>query len=117
VNATPLVAVLFRVPLVAEAVRDALEGIAETRVFPVRDEVNGLLASVRPDVVIVDHDDEAAAALEYVEESDAIAFHVRLRDETLSVVSDGAWTTEAEDVSPETIRNAVAGALFGRVRA
>src|SRR5438046_3126861 len=56
----PLVAVLFSVPLLCEAIASALDDIAEVRTFPARrSDTVGLLRSLQPDAVVVDDPIEA----------------------------------------------------------
>ena len=111
----PLVAVVCSVPLVGEAVRSVLD-FAEVRSFGGGQDTAGLLASLRPDAVIVDSDEDADAATQFARQSDAPILHIRLRDRSLCLFREGTWEHVAgeEGPTPEAIRNVIAGALFSR---
>ena len=112
----PLVAVVCAVPLVAEAQRDALDGLAECKLIPAREkDLGGLLRSLMPDAIVVDDDDEAVAAASYSRFARIPLVHVSLRSRTLSVLEDGHWrAAEEREATPEGVRNLVAGGLYGR---
>lgn len=112
----PLVAVLCSVPLVGEAVAGALE-FAEVRSFAAGGgDLEGLLASLRPDALIVDSAAGAEAATGFARAYDLPVVHVSVRDRTLHLFRGGEWEqlSNGEGPTPEAIRNAVAGALFAR---
>ena len=112
----PLVAVICSVPLVGEAVAGALE-FAEVRSFAAGGgDLEGLLASLRPDALIVDSAAGAEAAAEFARAYDLPVVHVSIRDRTLHLFRDGEWEqiSNGEGPTPEAIRNVVAGALFAR---
>ena len=59
----PLVAFLYSVPLLHEALLSTLDSIADVQAFPAgRGDVTGLLRSVKPDAIVVDDADEADEA-------------------------------------------------------
>ncbi|HZS23732.1 MAG TPA: hypothetical protein VFA30_01980 [Gaiellaceae bacterium] len=106
----PVVAVLCSTPIVAGAVESTLE-FAEVRSFEAGRDTRGLLASLRPDAVVVDNDDDARDA---VAVSAAPVLHIGVRTRSMRLFRDGAWAAMRADSEPEEIRNALAGALFGR---
>ena len=112
----PLVAVVCAVPLLGEALIGALEGLAECKVIPARQpELGGLLKSLQPDAVVVDDEDEAAVAATYARFARVPVIRVELRASRVHLLQDGAWVApEEHDASPETIRNLVAGGIYGR---
>jgi hypothetical protein len=113
----PLVAVVCRVPLLSEALAAALEGIACVRTFPAgRGDTAGLLRALAPDAVVVDSESEAHQAAAFARETHSPLLHVSLRDQTLRTFADGRWRQVEEDPSPEAIRNAVVGGIFGQGR-
>jgi hypothetical protein len=114
-DARPLVAVVCSVPLVGEAVRSVLD-FAEVRSFGGGQDTAGLLASLLPDAVIVDSDEDADAAMGFARQREVPVLHIRLRDRSLRLFRDGAWEHVAggEGPTPEAIRNVIAGALFSR---
>ncbi len=117
-SARPLVAVLIRVPLLLEGLRHELGRVAEIRAIEVRDgESAGLLASIRPDAVVVAEEEPAEAALAFSQATDAPALYLRLAEQTLEVARAGRWERLGDDLSPGSVRNALAGELFGRARA
>ena len=112
----PLVAVLCSVPLLGEAMISALE-FAEVRSFAESGgDVEGLLGWLHPDALIVDSSAGAEAAASYAREHDLPVIHVSVRDRTLHLFRGGEWEQVAngEELTPEAIRNLVAGALFAR---
>jgi hypothetical protein len=116
-RAQPLVAVVCRVPLVFEALTAALEGIADVRPFPAgRADTAGLLRALAPDAVVVDSEAEARDAEAFVRETESLLVHVSIADETLRTFKDGRWQEPEDAASPEAIRNAVVGGIFGRKR-
>lgn len=110
----PLVAVIYRVPLACEAIVSALEPVVGTRPFPARiGDVLGLLGSVRPDAIVVDSEVDAEKISLYSRIHDVPLLHVDLHAQRLLILERGDWRSE-ETVTAESVRNAVAGALFGR---
>jgi hypothetical protein len=111
----PLIAIVSTVPLVGEAAGSALE-FGEVRFFAGRRDTVGLLSSLRPDAVVVDHEEDADAARAFAREHELTALHIGVRTRTLSLLEDGEWKQigNGEGPTPESIRNAVAGSLFSR---
>jgi hypothetical protein len=109
----PLVAVLCAAPIVADVLETTLRGIADVKSLPAdgRD-TEGLLRALAPDAVVVDRDREAEEAARVAHDSGVSVVHVSLRDGTLRVLTQGAWTAPSGDASPEAIRNAVVAALY-----
>lgn len=113
----PLVTVLLRLPLLVDGLSEALARVAEIRAFEVRDgDAAGLLASIRPDAVVVADEESAEAALAFSVSAGARAIYLRLQEQQLEVARGGHWERRDEDLSPESIRNVLAGELFGRAR-
>jgi len=112
----PLVVLVCRVELLGEALRGALDEIAEVRMFRAGlGDTDGLLRSLGPDAVVVDDEAEGEAALAFATESDAALVHVSYKDELLRVFIDGEWRDEGQDgISPEAVRNALVGRLLGK---
>jgi len=110
----PLVAVLYSVPLLCEAISSALDDIAEVRMFRAsRGDTVGLLRSLRPDAVVVDHPREAAEAREWSEEREIPLVHINLRERKIGVLRAGDWE-ESAGAGRESIRNIIAGAMYAR---
>jgi hypothetical protein len=118
VNETrPFVAVLVRVPLVSDAVTDALASIADVRTFAPDGDTDGLLRSIRPDAIVVDDAEQAVVATTFARETETPLIHISLRDERLRVLGRDGWNENADGgPSSEGIRNALAGALYRRER-
>ncbi len=109
-------AVVCSVPLLAEAVRAAL-GFAEVAEFPEHGgDVSGLVRWMRPDVLVVDSDEVAAAVTDYAREHDLPVLHIELGADSIRLFSGGAWehVGSGEGATPEAVRNVVAGALYAR---
>jgi hypothetical protein len=114
----PLVAVMSRVPLVSEGVAAALEEIAEVRVFPPNGDTPGLLRALHPDAVVVDDAVEAEEATKFAKQAGAPLLHISLTDRRLRIYGRDGWSegNADEGASEVAIRNAIAGALYGRER-
>ena len=111
----PFVAVLSHVPLVTGAIVDALEGIAEVRAFTTQNgDTVGLLRSLRPDAIVVDGAEEAESAAEYARGADVPVVYVSLRESKLRVLEGDGWRDEPGGPSPESLRNALAAAIYRR---
>ena len=112
----PLVAAVCSVPLLGEALSGALYGLAECKIIPARQpELGGLLKSLQPDAIVVDDEDEAAVAAAYARFARVPVIRVSLRQGRVQLLQDGGWVApEQHDASPETIRNLVAGGIYGR---
>ena len=110
----PLVAVLYRVPLLCEAISSALDDIAEVRMFRAsQGDTVGLLRSLRPDAVVVDHPAEAEEAQEWSEDREIPLVHINLRERKIRVLRGGDWE-ESTGAGRESIRNIIAGAMYAR---
>jgi hypothetical protein len=112
----PLVAVICSVPVVFEGLRDLLETIATVRVFPADEGEAGLLRLVAPDAVIVDSDEAALRAEPIARELGFPLVHLCLRQPYLRVFENGNWhqPNHHDGVTAESVRNVVAGGLYGR---
>jgi hypothetical protein len=114
-RAEPLVAVVCKVPLLSEAVTAALEGIASVFRFPAgRGDTAGLLRALEPDAVVVDTEDEAQQCEVFARETDLPLVQVSLHSQVLRTFEHGLWHEVDEEASPEAVRNAVVGGMFGR---
>ena len=115
----PVVAVFCRVPLVAEALTGAFEGMAEVRTFPINGgDTAGVLRWLRPDAVVVDDEGAAESAVPHVADEDGLLVHVSVSDGVVRVFKDGGWeVADADGSSPDSIRNLVIGSLLRRVSA
>ena len=110
----PLVAVVYSVPLLCEAIASALDDIAEVRTFPGRrDDVVGLLRSVRPDAVVVDDPIESAQIRGWAQNQDLPLVEICLREVRIRVLRNREWQ-ESTGTSAESIRNAIAGSIYAR---
>jgi hypothetical protein len=113
-RARPLVALVCRAPVVADALAVSLEAICE--VMPLRGgvgDLSGLLDAIRPDGVVFDSwiDASSAAALTH----DFVApvlVHVSAHDAAVLVLEGRAWQRRADEASPDEVRNVLAGAFF-----
>ena len=112
----PLIVLVCRVELLGEALRGALDEIAEVQMFRAGlGDTDGLLRSLRPDAVVVDDTAEAEAALAFAKESDVALVEVSYRDELLRLYIDGEWQEETPGgISPEAVRNVLIGRVLGK---
>ena len=109
----PLVALLYSVPLLCEALGSALEDVAEVQAFPAKRDILGLLRAIRPDAVVIDDLDEAEEAYRWAKRHGMPLVHISLREQKIRVLNDGAWE-ERPGTSAESIRNALAGSFYRR---
>lgn len=117
-NGAPLVAVVSRAPIVYEALAEAFAGLASlTLLDPDRRDLVGLLASLAPDAVVVDSDEDGDRTAAIARAARSPLVQLSLHEPAVRVFIDGAWR-ERDDVSasPEGIRNLVVGTIFGRKR-
>jgi hypothetical protein len=112
----PLVAVVSRYPLLAEAVEGALEGIADVRAFPAgQGDTSAFLRLLQPAAVVVDSTEDADAAGEFALESGATLVQVLLREDRIRLLHAGRWQNLSDgSASPERIRSAVAAGIYLR---
>jgi hypothetical protein len=114
----PLVAVISTVPMLFEALVNTLDDIAEVRGFPARrDDTVGLLRWLRPDAIVVDNEEDAAAAADAADPAIPVV-HVPLQEQgVLRVLVEGEWLDQGvAAASPELIRNIVVAGMFGRAK-
>lgn len=113
----PLVAVVSAVPMLSEALSDALDGIADLQIFPAgRGDTIGLLRELEPDAVVVDRVTEVDPATQFAREAGAPVLFISYGDGKLHVLGDSGWDEADEiDLSAEAVRNVLVGCLFGRV--
>lgn len=113
----PLVAVICSVPLVFEGLRETLASIARVQFFPAATGTAGLLRWVKPDAVVVDSVDEAEFATAFARELDLPLVHISVRDAEVRFFSRGVWlkaTNVGDGTTAETVRDIIAGSLYGR---
>jgi hypothetical protein len=113
----PLVAVVCAIPLVYEALRDVIGEVARVQFFPASRGTAGLLRWVQPDAVVVDDDGEAEDAATFARERDLPLVHVSLRERQVRIFNKGVWlkaTNGDGGPTPETVRDILAGSLYGR---
>jgi hypothetical protein len=115
VAARPFVLVLSRVPLLTEALVDALAGIADVRAAKSPDvDTPGLLRSLRPDAIVVDGSQEAEAAVVYARSAAVPLLHVCLPQQKLRVLEHQGWRDDTAGPTPQALRNALAEAVYRR---
>jgi hypothetical protein len=114
----PLIAVIYTVPLLEEAMLAAVGDVTTVRSFPAGRDTVGLLSWLRPDGVVVDSDEEAENATPFARERGVPLVHVSFARRKVHVLRDGEWD-EPEDITaaPETVRNIIVGGIFGAGRA
>ena len=111
----PLVAVVCRTPLVAEAMRSAFDGIAAVQALPSRSGTAGLLRSIAPDAVVVEDELDAEQATGFAETSKVPLVHISLLDRSVRVWRHDAWRDEDRGaLTPEGIRNIVVAGILER---
>jgi hypothetical protein len=116
VRPSPLIAVFFRVPLLVEALRQALADVGEVRAFASPNtEPLGLLEAFMPDAVIVDGERDAQAALAYAGESRVPVLYLPWGESQLYAAREGQWVAVPGGPAPEAIRNALVEAFVEQV--
>ena len=116
-RAVPLVAIISKIPILAEALVAALEPSATVEHFPAgAPDTAGLVRYLQPDALIAD-DDENLSELEAVaREQQFVLLAVDLPDRTLRLLDhDGHWIDPPDrDPSAEVIRNIILAHLVTR---
>ena len=111
----PFVAVLSNVPLVTGAIVDALEEIADVRAFTTQNgDTVGLLRSLCPDAIVVDGAEAAESAAQYARAARIPVVYVALRECKLRVLEGDGWCDKPGRPSTESVRNALAEAIYRR---
>jgi hypothetical protein len=110
----PRVAFIYSVPLLREELSSVLGDIAEVQSFPAgRGDTVGLLRSVQPDAVVVDNPEEAEEARPWTKRHGLPLVQIALSEQKVRVLRNGAWE-ESPGTSAESIRNVLAGSIYGR---
>jgi hypothetical protein len=103
----PLIAVVARVPLFVEALAAAFDDLADVQAVRLVDgELEGLLAALRPDAVVVEAGQEPGFTVEVP------LLHVDLERQAVRSRAGEDWTQHEIDLSGEAIRNVVLAAMF-----
>lgn len=116
-TALPLVAVVSRIPLVAEALAPALEAYARVQHFPAeRPDTAALLRYLHPEGVVVDNGEDLLAIEPVARDLRFVVLAVDLALRKLRVLDEtGAWVDPPDPVpSAEVIRNVIVGHLLAR---
>ena len=109
------VAVVCTVPLLAEAIAEALSGVADVLTLPARrSDLAGLLGSLTPSGVVVDDAEDAEAATEYARRTGAPLLHVRLHEAALATWDGLGWREAPGELSADRVRNVVLGQMTAR---
>lgn len=110
-----LVALACRVPLVGEGVASAFDGLAAVERVPAGADTLTVLRWLRPDVLVVDSEEEAQRAIPHARETGLTLVHVLLRERRLRVLKSGRWIEPAEEaVSGDLLCAIVVGESYGR---
>ncbi len=110
-----MVAVIYTVPLLCEALDGVFDTIAEMHTFPARGDTPGLLRSLQPDAILLDSSTEAEEATEYARETETPLVHILLRERRVRLLRDGGWSElDRGAATAEGVRNIVVAALYGR---
>lgn len=108
----PLVAVVTTIPLVAEAIADAIE-FADVRVFEGARDTEALLRWVQPDAVVADGEVDAAVAAAFGAARGTIVVHLDMSRRQLRVREGDTWREpESGALDVDAVRNVLAGELL-----
>lgn len=111
----PRVALVSSVPVVVAALEEAID-FADVLPFTLNGgDVADLLRQVHPDAIVVDDAVAAEAATSYALEADLPLLYLALHEQVLRVLRPSGWEDATNGADPDagTVRNALAGALFG----
>lgn len=113
-----LVAVISPAPIFSQALADVFESIGEVRTFPAQSgDIGGLLRALSPDAVVIGGEDELDEATAFASETGVPLLYVSLVPGTLRMWTRAGWRhTEDNSWTPESIRNALVGAIYHRPR-
>lgn len=115
----PLVAVVSSMPMVFEALRDALGGFADVQSFPAQRGTASLLLSIRPDAAVVDEDEDLLEAESAARQLGFVLVHLALAQGSVRHLRDGEWVVvdEGGGLRPEAVRDVIAAGLYARGQA
>lgn len=113
-----LVAIISPAPIFSQALADVFESIAEVRTFPAQSgDIAGLLLALSPDAVVIGGEDELEDATAFASETGVPLLYVSLVPGTLRIWTRAGWHhMENSSWTPESIRNALVGAIYHRPR-
>lgn len=108
------VAIISPAPIFSQALAEILESIGEVRTFPARSgDTAGLLRALSPDAVVIGGEDELEEAAAFARETGVPLLHVSLVPGMLRIWTRAGWRhIEDNSWSPESIRNALIGAIY-----
>jgi hypothetical protein len=108
----PLVAVLYHLPLLVEALRHALSGVADLRAFESpHGDPSALLTALAADAVIVDSARDAEAALAFHRETRRAAFYIPFPELALHTATAAGWERVPGELSPELVATFISDAV------
>ncbi len=111
----PLVALVYSVPLIVEALEGVCDGVGELRSFRSQDgEVRSLLEWLDPDAVVVDSVENARVAAEYASDRGTPVVHIDFDRGAVRALLDGEWVETDHEGSAEDVRNLLAAGIHGR---
>jgi hypothetical protein len=116
-RALPLVAVVSKIPILAEALAAALDTFAKVQHFPAHSaDTAGMVRYLRPDAVVVDNDQDLVELEAIARAQRFTVLVVDLKERALRLLDDdGRWVDPPDrDPSAEVIRNIILGRLFAR---
>ena len=110
----PLVLALTTTPLLTELLHDLLGEFALVRDFPGGSvDLDGLVRHARPDVLVIDSDQDALELSTVAEELSVPLVQILLPSHEARVFRNRRWDPEPLPIdSPTTIRNLLLGELF-----
>lgn len=108
----PLVALLYHLPLLVEALRHALDDVADVRAFESpHSDPSSLLVALAADAVIVDSKRDADAAVAFHRETRRPALYIPFPELVLYSATAGGWELVPGDLSPELVATFISDAL------
>ena len=109
-----LVAIISPAPIFSQALADVFETIGEARTFPAQNgDTAGLLRALSPDAVVIGGEDGLEEAAAFARETGVPLLYVSLVSGTLRIWTRAGWHhMENNSWSPESIRNALIGAIY-----
>jgi hypothetical protein len=110
----PLVAFFTTAPMLARALSEVFERIAEVQRFPAgRGDSAGLLRWLGPEALLVDDSQKAGETVVFARDSGCPLIEVDVAGQTMRTLGADGWSDQtATEASPEAIRDIIVESIF-----
>jgi hypothetical protein len=114
-RARPLIALVSRTPIVAEALAASLRHIGDVvSLDGGLSDLRGLLLAVRPDAIVCDSSDHASLTAALVGSGSPVLVQLSATEPAVLVLRDTSWERHSGQASLDDVRNVIASELHRR---